>query len=170
MRAKIIGVSFLALSFLSACGTDKGEDAPAAAAASPTAAVTASASPSPAPTAKAKETEEEKMIIEYIHTYINGTDAEAKKKFVKEHIHPDIQAIFELGASMTSDGKDYRDSPKVIQTIDYKNDKTGKDGKMILVQSKGDIEDIFYVYENKLGFVYTNSDKEIFPEIRKLFK
>ncbi|MOA66057.1 hypothetical protein D3C78_1926860 [compost metagenome] len=64
---------------------------------------------------------------------------------------------------------DRRSGSKIIQSIKHINEKNGKMGRMVLVQSDNAIEDIFYFVDNKIAFVYTNSDKEIFPEIRNIF-
>lgn len=110
---------------------------------------------------------ENEMVMKYIDVYINGTDLSAKQQFVKDYIHSESQQLFGFGAMGQSD--DRRSGSKIIQSIKHINEKNGKMGRMVLVQSDNAIEDIFYFVDNKIAFVYTNSDKEIFPEIRNIF-
>ena len=112
---------------------------------------------------------ENEIVMKYIDVYINGTDLAVKQQFVKDYIHPDMQSIFNLGAMSVPSEADIRKSPKLVQIVVYTNDKTGKPGKMILVQSEGNREDIFYIYESKLGAVFSDKHSETFSAMRKLF-
>jgi hypothetical protein len=112
---------------------------------------------------------ENEMVMKYIDVYINGTDLSAKQQFVKDYIHPEMQSIFTLGAMSVPTEADIRKSPKLVQSIDYTNEKTGKPGRMVLVQSDGNREDIFYIYEVKLGAVFSDKHSETFTAMRKLF-
>lgn len=110
---------------------------------------------------------ENEMVMKYIDVYINGTDLAAKQQFVKDYIHSESQQLFGFGAMGQSDDK--RSGSKIIQSINHIYEKTGKAGRMVLVQSEGGVEDIYYFLDNKIAYVYTSTDKVAFPEIRKLF-
>jgi hypothetical protein len=116
---------------------------------------------------------EEKMALDYVNIYLNGTDKEAKKKFVEEQIRPDTQSIFALGQNLVPTEEEMFKNPVVIDEEDYET--SGMKGKVVLVQNDAKEELIMLILEGKLGFVYKSGSDEAdvkaaFDDMRALFK
>ncbi|ETT56330.1 hypothetical protein NYE24_12135 [Paenibacillus sp. FSL H7-0350] len=117
----------------------------------------------------------ENLALEYVNTFLNGSDIEAKKKFVSDKIHPDVKAIFQMAQSTETPEDNKLKNATVIESEDYTDSTGGKD-KLILIQgekpSNPKSELVILIKDDKIGWGYSSSDKEkaAFNEIRKLFK
>ncbi|MNB83173.1 hypothetical protein D3C75_300040 [compost metagenome] len=135
----------------------------------------ATASPSePTPEPKKKLTASEKLALNYVEIFLNGSDIEAKKKFVSENILPDVQPIFQMAESTETPENNKLKNPTVIETADYTDKDGGKD-KLVLIQgekSSSNSELIIFIKDDKVGWGYSSNDKDkdAFNEVRKLFK
>lgn len=121
---------------------------------------------------KKKLSASEKLALNYVEIFLNGSDLEAKKKFVVENIHPDVQAIFKMAESTETSENNKLKNPAVVESVDYK-DADGKKDKLVLVQgekasSKNEV--IIFIKEDKVGWGYSSDDNEAFNKVRKLFK
>lgn len=106
--------------------------------------------------------------------FLNGSDIEAKKKFVSENILPDVQPIFQMAESTETPENNKLKNPTVIETADYTDKDGGKD-KLVLIQgekSSSNSELIIFIKDDKVGWGYSSNDKDkdAFNEVRKLFK
>lgn len=81
---------------------------------------TAAATPVP----EKKLSESEKLALDYVEIFLNGSDIEAKKKFVSENILPDVQPIFQMAESTETPENNKLKNASVIESADY----TDKDG------------------------------------------
>ncbi|WP_169823414.1 hypothetical protein [Paenibacillus yonginensis] len=64
-----------------------------------------------------------------------GSDLDAKKTFVSEKVHKDVQSIFQLGASQETSNSSKLNNPVVVKSSDYTDGDGGKD-KLILIQGE----------------------------------
>lgn len=120
-----------------------------------------------------KLTPGEQLAIDYVNVYLNGTDVEAKKKFVDEKVHPETKQLYELAVSMVTEENKRFLNPKVVETKDYEN--AGAKGTLTLIEGDGDKEFIALIMDNKFswGFISTETTeqfKQAFDEMRALFK
>ncbi|MDT3427789.1 hypothetical protein J2Z22_003365 [Paenibacillus forsythiae] len=119
-----------------------------------------------------KLSDSEKIALEYVTVFLNGTDLEAKKKFVADNIYPDVQPIFQLAASQESTESSKLHNPKVLESKDY-TDKEGGKNKIVLIEGeKSSVpksELIILIKNNKIGWATGPSNKETFDVIRKEF-
>ncbi|MGG0757492.1 hypothetical protein [Brevibacillus laterosporus] len=116
---------------------------------------------------------EEQLALQYVEQFQNGKDVEVKRKFVEEHVHPDVKQIFSLAANAISGDSAILSDTTVIGSVDY--EKAGKKGKTVLVRGKNnkgeEVERIFLIMDGKFGWGFTEtSDKEVFQELRAKFK
>ncbi|CAH8771335.1 hypothetical protein [Paenibacillus dendritiformis] len=121
------------------------------------------------------QSKDEGLVLDYINTFVNGTDVDAKTKFVEENVHPDIKPLFALGQNnVTDESKMYKD-PKVMESIDY--EESGKKGTLVLARGTVDGKEkeiIVLVMEGKIGFGFTpDGEGELktgYDEMRAKFK
>ncbi|WPS88778.1 hypothetical protein SMD22_07445 [Brevibacillus halotolerans] len=116
---------------------------------------------------------EEQLALQYVEQFLNNKDVEGKKKFIEEHVHPEVKQIFSLAANATSEDSAILSDTTVIGSIDY--EKAGKKGKTVLVRGKNnkgeEVEQIFLIMDGKFGWGFTEtSDKGVFQELRAKFK
>ncbi|MEK3716915.1 hypothetical protein [Paenibacillus sp. FSL R7-0333] len=134
-----------------------------------------STSPTNSPEPQKELSDSENLALEYVSTFLNGSDIEAKKKFVSDKIHPDVKAIFQMAESTETPEDNKLKNATVIESEDYTDSAGGKD-KLILIQgekpSNSKSELVILIKDDKIGWGYSSSDKEkaAFNEIRKLFK
>jgi len=119
---------------------------------------------------------EEGIALDYINVFFNGTDLDAKQKFVEENVHPEAQGIFNLATkTVTSDEKKIQ-NPKVVDSVKYEND--GKKATLVLLEGDkagGKAEYIVMVMDGKVtwGFTQDESNESLqgqFTKMRELFK
>lgn len=121
------------------------------------------------------QSKDDGLVLDYLNTFVNGTDLDAKKKFVEEKVHPDIKPLFALGQNnVTDESKMYKD-PKVMESIDY--EEAGKKGTLVLARGTVDgneKEIIVLVMEGKIAFGFTPDGegdvKAGYDEMRAKFK
>lgn len=126
------------------------------------------------PAPKKKLSDSEKLAVDYVEIFLNGSDIEAKKKFVSENIHPDVQPIFQMSESSETPENNKLKNASVIESADY-TDKEGGKEKIVLIQgekSSSSSELIIFIKDDKIGWGYSSNDnnKEPFNEMRKFFK
>lgn len=92
---------------------------------------TAAATPVP----EKKLSESEKLALDYVEIFLNGSDIEAKKKFVSENILPDVQPIFQMAESNVTPENNKLKNASVIESADYTDKDGGKD-KIVLIQGE----------------------------------
>lgn len=108
-----------------------------------------------------------------MNIYLNGTDTEAKKKFIEDQVHPEVQPIFELASSSITEEDNKFPNPKVIESKEIENE--GEKATITLIQGDGDKEFIALILEEKYGwgFISTSTSEEVktaFEEMRSEFK
>ncbi|MDN9010004.1 hypothetical protein [Brevibacillus laterosporus] len=116
---------------------------------------------------------EEQLALQYVEQFLNNKDVEVKKKFVEEHVHPDVKQIFSLAANAISGDSAILSDTTVIGSVDY--EKAGKKGKTVLVRGKNnkgeEVELIFLIMDGKFGWGSSEaSNKKVFQELRAKFK
>ncbi|TQR47117.1 hypothetical protein [Paenibacillus popilliae] len=119
---------------------------------------------------------DEAVALDYINTYLNGTDKEAKKKFVEEKVHPEAMPLFAMGMSLVTPEKNMYKNPKVIESTEYEKD--GEKATLVLLTGTVDGKDkeiIILTMDGKVGFGFTpdsNSEdmKKNYEEMRSKFK
>ncbi len=131
---------------------------------------TAAATPVP----EKKLSKSEKLALDYVEIFLNGSDIEAKKKFVSENILPDVQPIFQMTESTETPENNKLKNVSVIESADYTN-KDGEKDKIVLIKgekSSSSSELIIFIKDDKIGWGYSSNDKnkEPFNEMRKFFK
>lgn len=126
---------------------------------------------------KKKElSDDESLALGYVTTYLNGTDIEKKKKFVKDGIHPESQKIFQLLESRVTEEENRFPDPNVVESVPFEN--KGKKGYYVLIHSKNDKgktkEIIILTTDKKVAWGFTNSaqaeQKKAFDEVRVALK
>lgn len=114
---------------------------------------------------------DEKMALSYVTDFYNATSAD-REKFVEESVHPEVQALFRLGAKGEVAEEEKLKDPKVAESVPYE-DEDGK-GSIVLIQAADDKEMILLIIDGKVAFGYSASDnpesKEMFEEMRSQFK
>ncbi|MFE4709727.1 hypothetical protein ACFRAM_02530 [Paenibacillus sp. NPDC056722] len=115
----------------------------------------------------------EKTALEYVNVFMNGTDPEAKKAFITDNIHTEVQPIFQLLAAKEVPESSKLQDPKVLESQDYK-DKEGKKNKIVLIEgtksSLPNSEIIVLFVDEKIVWVTSATDKQTFDVVRKEFK
>ncbi|MGG1445076.1 hypothetical protein ABE354_24090 [Brevibacillus laterosporus] len=116
---------------------------------------------------------EEQLALQYVEQFLNNNDVEVKRKFVEEHVHPDVKQLFSLAANAISEGNAVLSDTTVVGSVDYEKD--GKKGKTILVRGKNnkgeEVERIFLILDGKFAWGFSEaSNKKVFQELRGKFK
>jgi len=114
---------------------------------------------------------DEKLALSYVTDFYNGSK-EDREKFVEEKVHPEVQALFRLGAgSEVSEDQKLKD-PKVAESVPYE-DEDGK-GSIVLIQAADDQEMILLIIDEKVAFGYAAAEsaesQEVFDQMRSQFK
>lgn len=179
MKKKAILCVFVTAAILSGCGSTKNNSENAntisAEVTQSENSGTSSESPTTTREPKKKLSKSEKIALEYVETYLNGSDIEAKKKFVSEKVHPDVQAIFQMAESSETPEDKKLKNATVIESGDY-TDSEGRKDKIVLIQgekrSDSKSELIIFIKDDKVGWGYSSTDKNksAFNKMRKLFK
>ncbi|WP_413375730.1 hypothetical protein [Alkalihalobacillus sp. 1P02AB] len=122
-------------------------------------------------------TTEEQMIKSFVLDFYT-TDAEAREQAIKEYVHPDLQELFLFISGFTEEDEITTiESEKfaVIESMEHKDD--GEQGTIVLTRiedESGKIDErIFFVYEEKLGWIFSRGAEdeemqEAFEEMRAL--
>ncbi|HEY4391510.1 MAG TPA: hypothetical protein VGN02_09210 [Paenibacillus sp.] len=114
---------------------------------------------------------DEKLALSYITDFYNGTK-EDREKFVEESVHPEVQALFRLGAAGEVSEDEKLNDPKAVESVPY-DDEDGK-GSIVLIQAADDKEMIVLVIDDKVAFGYTASEnaesQELYDQMRSQFK
>lgn len=119
---------------------------------------------------------DETLALEYINTFINGTDLDAKKKFVEEKIYSQTKPLFEFAMDTVADQSDWIKDPEVIESTKFKDEKQKQTGSTVLINSKDDpsSEIIVLTVNGTIATSYSPSDntdqQKLFDDIRKDFK
>lgn len=142
----------------------------------------------PAPTTSAavvtenpasKVSDSERLSIEFINVFLNGTNKEEMEKFLKDKIHADSQPLYQLVVSMGAAEPEknvYRD-PVVVEST--KIDDQGKQVDLLLITGKDDAgkqkEIITMIKDGKFMIALTpnstaENDKKAYSELREKFK
>lgn len=176
-RKVLLGVCLFAVLGMTACANGKEE-------VKQVAVTTATTQPSPTVAATEKPTpkvvnDSEKLSIEFINVFLNGTNKEEMEKFLKDKIHTDSQPLYQLVVSMGSAEPEkniYRD-PVVVEST--KIDDQGKQVDLLLITGKDDAgnnkEIITMINDGKFMIALTanstaENDKKAYSELREKFK
>ncbi|MBP1994053.1 hypothetical protein [Paenibacillus eucommiae] len=126
---------------------------------------------------KSKLSKNEELALEYVNVFLNGEDKEAKDKFVKDHVVPEIQPVFEMAAALGGGPADQGDStyvnPLVMESVNYDTD--GEKAEVILIQADEGKELMIMIIEGKLAMAFNNENSgsemmEGYADIRAKFK
>lgn len=179
MKKKVMLCIIVTAAILSGCSSTKNKSDSVNAVSTEVTNSESSTTPSDTPSATTKPekklTDSEKLALEYVDTYLNGSDIEAKKKFVSEKIHPDVKSLFQMAESTETSEDNKLKNAIVIESGDYIDSEGGKD-KIVLIQgeklSDPKSELIIFIKDDKVtwGYASSDNDKEPFNEMRKLFK
>ncbi|GGG16718.1 hypothetical protein [Paenibacillus aceti] len=118
-----------------------------------------------------KLSSDEKMALSYVTDFYNASTAD-KEKFVEENVHPEVQALFRIGAKGEATEDNKLKDPKVAESVPY-DEEDGK-GSVVLIQAADDKEMIVLIIDGKVAFGYAASDnpesQEMFEQMRSQFK
>ncbi|MEK5034982.1 PT domain-containing protein [Paenibacillus sp. FSL R7-0302] len=183
MNNKLALSLIVACAVLSGCASDTNNGKPdsTTAAAEPTVAATAepTAEVTPAPTTaptevpEAEPTAAEKLALDYIITYVNNSDVAAKKKFVAEHLHPGVQALFKEDQLTETEPELKVLKPKVIESTEYKDDNGTKVDAVLLQgekRSNMNNEVIVLIADHKIFRAMEAVERAEFDNVRSKFK
>ncbi|WP_238186172.1 hypothetical protein [Paenibacillus sp. L3-i20] len=114
----------------------------------------------------------EKLALEHVTVFINGSDVETKKKYIEENIHPHSKAAYQLVTAVLSSDQKFV-NPKVIETIEPKDNK--KADTLTLIRDDNNKEVIVYIVEDKMSWAFSSEDDSealmvAFEEARSEFK
>ncbi|OBZ13326.1 hypothetical protein [Bacillus sp. FJAT-26390] len=120
-----------------------------------------------------KLTAGEQLSLDYVNVFLNGSDLDAKKKFVEEKVHNDVKPVFNLAAAAETAEENKLLNPKLIESIEYEEE--GVKGSVNLIHADGDKEIIMMITEGKIMWGYTSTDEDeqtkvAFNELRSKFK
>ncbi|MDF2935999.1 MAG: hypothetical protein K0Q90_1372 [Paenibacillaceae bacterium] len=180
--AATIGILTVSAVMFTACGGDSestgGASSPAGSA--PAAATAAASAPAASAAAKASGKElkaSEKLAQEFVNVMMNGTDAEAKKKFIADNVHDDLKPLFELlpngEKNPVSPTYEAIKNPKPVETVKIEED--GQKAEAVLVQGDSKKEAVILLMDGKIGFAFTPDSadadaNEMYAQMRKEFK
>ncbi|WNS43458.1 hypothetical protein [Paenibacillus sp. MMS20-IR301] len=170
----------VACAVLSGCASDTDTAGPSSSPSSTTATATATAAATPAavpaatPAAESQEpSAAEALALDYIITYVNNSDLEAKKQFVAEHLHPDVQSLFKTAQLSETEPELKVRRPHVIESVDY-TDENGAQMEAVLIQGETRYklynEVIVLITDNKVIRAMESVEKARFDNIRSKFK
>ncbi|GGF66989.1 hypothetical protein GCM10010912_09960 [Paenibacillus albidus] len=112
-------------------------------------------------------------IEENVNTFLNGSDMEAKKKFVADNVHPDARPLFEMTQSVETTDDLKLKNPRILESKDYTDEKSMK-VEIVLVQgekaSNPTSELIVVINDKQVIWAMDASNKEAFDKIRNTFK
>lgn len=117
-------------------------------------------------------TDNEKMALEYINVFLNGSDKEVREAFISEKIHPDVQSFFQLVINVQVPDADKLNDPKVIESAEYTDAEGGKDTAILIQGKKGtnpNSELIVLFKDNKITWGIHSNDED-FTKLRNSFK
>ncbi|MBH5317089.1 hypothetical protein I6N90_04605 [Paenibacillus sp. GSMTC-2017] len=164
MRKNILLASLLALTLVAGCSNSYETVDPASKTSTST-------------NAKAKQSVEElaaaeKLALEHVTVFINGSDEETKKKYVEEKIHADSKAAYQIVTEVLSSNQQFV-NPKVIETIEPTDNK--KADSLTLIRDDNNKEVIVYILEGKMSWAFSSEDESealmvAFEEARSEFK
>lgn len=183
LNNKLVLSLIVACAVLSGCASDantaKPDNTPTAAAPTVAATVQPTAEITPAPTTtpteapKAEPTAAEKLALDYIITYVNNSDVAAKKKFVAEHLHPGVQALFKEAQLTETEPELKVLRPKVIESTEYTDDNGTKvDAVLLQGEKRSNMynEVIVLIADNKIFRAMEAVEKAEFSNLRSKFK
>ncbi|WMT41258.1 hypothetical protein RE628_01190 [Paenibacillus sp. D2_2] len=143
---KFLSILFAAVIILSGCSSNKSADSK-------------------------KLSSDEKLALSYITDFYNGTK-EDREKFVDENVHPDVQALFRLGALGEVSEGEKLNNPKAVESVPYEDEDSK--GSAVLIQAADDKEMIVLIIDDKVAFGYTASEnaesQELYDQMRSQFK
>ncbi|WP_060861931.1 hypothetical protein [Paenibacillus riograndensis] len=174
MEKKIVISLIIAFAALTGCSSDKNTAEPAASSAAVSTESQPSASPTEAPTAVPKKlSDTEKLALDFINTFLNGSDLEAKKNFITENVYPDAQPFFQMTQSMETPDNHKLKNPQVLESVDYADEKSMKVEAVLIQGEEGSnpkSELIVLINNKKVLWATDPSDKETFSKVRGNFK
>lgn len=168
----------IACAVLSGCASNANTAEPSGSPAGTEATAETTATPTPAPTeVPAAEPQEpsasEALALDYILTYVNNSDLEAKKKFVTEHLHPDVQALFAEDQMTETEPELKIRNPQVMESVDY-TDEDGVQMEAVLIQGETRYryyhEAIVLIADNKVTWATETPRGAEFNNIRSQFQ
>ncbi|WNS42014.1 hypothetical protein [Paenibacillus sp. MMS20-IR301] len=188
MKKKFVISIIITLIALTGCSPDKNTAEPAADQTADSTEAPGSATPAeapalestPAPTKAPKPTPAPKKMsgteavaLEYVHTFVNGTDDEAKTAFITEHVYPDAQMLFQVIQSLEVPDDQKLNHPQVIESAHY-SDEGGMQVEAVLIHGEkgADAKSEFIVLltDQKIIWAAASSDQDTFGEVRNVFK
>lgn len=175
-------IAFTAFTALSGCSSNNNTAEPTASPAAASTETQAPASPAEAPTpeptvaptpAPKKLSGTETVALEYVNTFLNGSDEAAKTKFITDNVYPDAQALFQIIQAVEIPDDQKLNNPEVIESEHY-SDEGGMKVEAVLIRGEKGTnpksELIVLLTDKKIIWATDSSDQETFGEARKAFK
>lgn len=128
------------------------------------------AAPSKAPK---KLSAAENVALDYVNIFLNGSDEEAKKTFIQDHVYPDAQPLFQLAQAIETPDDHKLKDPQVIESADYSGDDNMKVEAVLIQGEEGNnpqSELIVFITDKKVLMASDSSDEESFGQARSAFK
>ncbi|AVF21785.1 hypothetical protein ERICI_01920 [Paenibacillus larvae subsp. larvae] len=117
----------------------------------------------------------EQLVLDYINIFNNGTDKEAKNKFVEENCLPESKPLFLLALKVNNQKERILKDPEVLESIDLEDSE--KKGTAVLVKGKNsdgiDSERIVVFIGDKMGmelFPNAKDENKNYEKLRSAFK
>ncbi|WP_270167322.1 hypothetical protein [Paenibacillus sp. SYP-B4298] len=123
-----------------------------------------------------KTSASEQLALDYVHVFVNGSDQEARKKFVENNVHEEMKPLFELGLKASEANGDEATNtfpnPKVVKSINY--EEKGDKMDAVLLKGDADVEMIVINVDSKFGMAFRSDaedglSKAGFEQLRKKF-
>lgn len=120
-----------------------------------------------------KLSDEEALALDYIYLYHNTSDLAVKKKFVAEHLHPDVQPLFAKSQTEETPERNKFKNARVVESADY-TDGDGQKVKAVLIQGEKTAnlasEVIILIRDKKVSWATESVAKEEFDPVRRVFQ
>ncbi|MFF2888015.1 hypothetical protein [Paenibacillus sp. NPDC057967] len=170
MNKKALAAAALALSLLVA-GCSQNQANPSA---SPNGQTEGSTKPEPTKKPKKEWVEAQKLALDHVNIYLNGSDVAEKQKYVEESVNPEVASLFLLGTASIRKEEEKFKNPTVAETVDFKGENGAK-GTLTLITADDNREIIVLVMDSKVTFAFfneNNSDEmqETYEKMRDHFK
>lgn len=183
---KFVFISFMiTAAILSGCGNNAPANTPAATdppatttiepkeATTPQEAVKEDPTPEPTEEAMKELTETEQLSLDFVNVYLNGDDAESKKKFATENVHDRTRSYYESVSNFILSKENKYQNVQVVESKEYSKDDIN--GTITLIKSDNDKEIIVLVTDGKISWGYISSESEealvkVFTKLRSEFK
>ncbi|RJE86699.1 hypothetical protein D3P07_16035 [Paenibacillus sp. 1011MAR3C5] len=169
MNKKALVAAALAMALLAGCSQNSSNPSP-----SPNGQTEGSTKPEPTKKPKKEWVEAQKLALDHVNIYLNGSDVTKKQKYVEESVNPEVASLFLLGAASIRKEEEKFINPTVAETVDFTGENGAK-GTLTLIKADNNREIIVLVMDSKVTFAFFNENnsgemQETYEKMRAHFK